>query len=955
MPPSFRGVLYHEFYPPLGAALSLIKGKARVNDKQTSGRHLSGAPPPTPTAEPLEKLILQLAAELAYLRPLLPYPGWRFDAEWDNPDHVYRLRRQIWTYFRDRGAETPFDMPWYHGLRLRLFLGNELSRQVFIGGCIEPNEMALFAEVLRPGMVFIDVGANEGIFTLLAAAIMGPDAQVIAIEPSSREYTRLLHNLVANKLTSVSVCQVALSDRTGQGELVIADAVHSGHNTLGAFVHEDVYALRRELVDLRKLDDVVKDAGMNRVDVVKIDAEGAEARILYGASEVLRRMRPLLVFEALPEALERQGNSLDELLGYLGSLDYHFFGLDAGTGRPAPLCSTQSHETIIAAPHESTFPSGLYAKFDLPVAKLEKRPRQVTVNSSRSLELSETAHDGVNSERPYLSVVVASRNDDHGGALLQRMQTFVNAFVGQCCRHSLSAELILVEWNPPPGKPSLAEALQWPVEASPCQIRIIEVSQCIHSMYKHADALPLYQMIAKNVGIRRARGQFILATNIDILLNDELVRFLAAHKLRQDKMYRIDRYDVMSGVPVHAPVAEQLSYCATHLLRINSRDGTYPLTPAGQRLDSPMDIRVASVPGSEVISKKVCFVSGWYPPEQHFGEIFRWAGHDAVLAVDGPSEGSWTLALEMEPGPSCQPQPLTFQVIDGTDQVIGQVTITKRAIVLISIPDSPPHGSIVRIHTLSGGRPLAYDPRILNFRVFRCQLIQHTPAAGMSVEVWPVRLPARIRSTVTRFSRLFHSFLNAEGEQRISVPFTGSMVRWLDIQVNAGGLSFRVPRTRARSRLGSRNSAGVCAQGVEPATDSLTLHTNACGDFTLMARECWHTLRGYPEFDAYSFNLDALLCIAAHHAGIQEEVLKEPMRIYHIEHAQGSGWTPEGERHLFKRLAAKGIPYLDWKLVSFWASQMRNLERPMIFNRDDWGLRDFDLREICLTRSSSSL
>lgn len=205
-------------------------------------------------------------------------------------------------------------------------------------------------------------------------------------------------------------------------------------------------------------------------------------------------------------------------------------------------------------------------------------------------------HAGV----PYLSVVAASRNDDHGGSLLRRMQTFVNAFIAQCRRHGLSAELILVEWNPPADRPPLAEALQWPRDLGPCRVRIIEVPPALHQRYQHAAALPLYQMIAKNVGIRRARGRFVLASNIDILFNDELMHFLAENKLDPDRMYRMDRYDAMADVPVDASPDQQLAYCQTHLLRINLREGTMPLTPTGEFVDKQAPDGIS-------------FGRGWYP------------------------------------------------------------------------------------------------------------------------------------------------------------------------------------------------------------------------------------------------------------------------------------------------------------------------------------------------------
>jgi hypothetical protein len=123
------------------------------------------------------------------------------------------------------------------------------------------------------------------------------------------------------------------------------------------------------------------------------------------------------------------------------------------------------------------------------------------------------------------------------------------------------------------------------------------------------------------------------------------------------------------------------------------------------------------------------------------------------------------------------------------------------------------------------------------------------------------------------------------------------------------------------------------------------LHTNACGDFTLMAREHWCDLRGYAEMDLFSMNLDSLFCFAAHYGGAREEMLSDPMRIYHIEHGMGSGWTPEGQAKLFERTAAKGLSFIGNDEILAMATQMRRLGAPMIFNHEDWGLAEFDLKE----------
>jgi hypothetical protein len=181
---------------------------------------------------------------------------------------------------------------------------------------------------------------------------------------------------------------------------------------------------------------------------------------------------------------------------------------------------------------------------------------------------------------PYLSVVVTARNDDHGGDLLARMQVFVRGLVAQCDRYRLPAELIVVEWNPPADRPGLADALEWP-ESSWCVTRIIEVPHELHATLDHADQLPLFQMIAKNVGIRRARGEFVLATNIDILFPDDLMAELARRELQHDRLYRVDRHDVALEPDPGLPFEEMLRRCPENVVRAYTRMSTDDLVSGG--------------------------------------------------------------------------------------------------------------------------------------------------------------------------------------------------------------------------------------------------------------------------------------------------------------------------------------------------------------------------------------
>ncbi len=181
---------------------------------------------------------------------------------------------------------------------------------------------------------------------------------------------------------------------------------------------------------------------------------------------------------------------------------------------------------------------------------------------------------------PRLSVVVTSRNDNHGGDLTRRMQIFLDCWIAQCKRHSLTSELIFVEWNPPADRPPLSEALVWPDDPGPCSVRIVTVPNHLHARLAHSDKLSLFQMIAKNVGIVRARGDFILSTNVDLVFSDALFRFFSSQSLVPGRIYRSDRVDVSAGIIEGSSLDAALAYCESHVLRAARHDGIWLVPPA---------------------------------------------------------------------------------------------------------------------------------------------------------------------------------------------------------------------------------------------------------------------------------------------------------------------------------------------------------------------------------------
>jgi FkbM family methyltransferase len=299
-----------------------------------------------------ESRLLELARSLTSVRPLLPFPGWHFDSEWDNPDLSYLFRQRIWDICRRRGRDLPLEITWYDGLRVCLRLSNDLSKQLFIGGCYDPNEFFFLGRFLKSGMTVVDAGANEGLYTLFAAQSVGPQGKVWAFEPSSREFDRLRLNVENNGLTNTRLFPYALADSSGERELLIADPEHAGQSTLGRFSNEVVRTVRQEKVPVRRLDDLVSQEGLKRLDLIKLDVEGAEVRVLQGAGNVLRQLRPLILFEVLEQALIHQESSLNELLELLHDAHYSLWRFDPGTGIPVPAASLTSVENMLAVPLE---------------------------------------------------------------------------------------------------------------------------------------------------------------------------------------------------------------------------------------------------------------------------------------------------------------------------------------------------------------------------------------------------------------------------------------------------------------------------------------------------------------------------------------------------------------------------------------------------------------------------
>jgi hypothetical protein len=113
------------------------------------------------------------------------------------------------------------------------------------------------------------------------------------------------------------------------------------------------------------------------------------------------------------------------------------------------------------------------------------------------------------------------------------------------------------------------------------------------------------------------------------------------------------------------------------------------------------------------------------------------------------------------------------------------------------------------------------------------------------------------------------------------------------------------------------------------------VHSNACGDFTLLARTDWERVGGYAELEMFSLHLDSLLLYEAHYTGLRQRTL--PGAVYHLEHGMGFKPDVESLRTLTKRIESAAIPQISNELFMEWIVQMYRQRAPMRLNTAAWG------------------
>jgi len=232
------------------------------------------------------------------------------------------------------GFAPPVQVEVEPGMVMVLDPGDVIDREILATGKWSDNVWGLIEQHLEDGSVLIDVGAHIGSMTLRASNRVGLSGVIVAVEPNPVTAIRLRRNIAASGSANVRVRQVACGRMRDSLDLYAGPPENSGATSLSrlfAMQHssdgETVYR-----VEVVPLDEIVESLGLERVDVIKIDTEGAEVEVLRGATRTLEQLRPAIVLETVDDHLKTMGDSLEILEDLLAQAGYvQIDGLDRDT------------------------------------------------------------------------------------------------------------------------------------------------------------------------------------------------------------------------------------------------------------------------------------------------------------------------------------------------------------------------------------------------------------------------------------------------------------------------------------------------------------------------------------------------------------------------------------------------------------------------------------------------
>jgi FkbM family methyltransferase len=204
-------------------------------------------------------------------------------------------------------------------LKIKLHLHEWIQQQIFFFGTFDPRGINFLKKNLNPGDVFIDIGANIGCYSLIASSLTGDNGKIIAFEAVTNVYDQLIYNISINKISNIRAEKLAIFEKRDILKFFLSSDENLGMSSI--FRH-DTESGKTEDVEAVSLDEYLADYPLERVNLIKIDIEGAEMHALKGMKNTIEKHFPVLMIEINNDVLPDKSLVQNEIMGFLISHGY---------------------------------------------------------------------------------------------------------------------------------------------------------------------------------------------------------------------------------------------------------------------------------------------------------------------------------------------------------------------------------------------------------------------------------------------------------------------------------------------------------------------------------------------------------------------------------------------------------------------------------------------------------
>ena len=206
-------------------------------------------------------------------------------------------------------------------IKMEVDISRSMGSAIYWTGFHEFREFIFLHRFLKPEMIFVDIGANQGEYSLFAAKRL-TQGRVLAFEPLPSILKVLKKNIELNQFKVIEVFELGLSDKE---EMLKIHEIEDEHEGLATFYPGERKGLAEFEVQLKTLDDVVEKSNCPRVDFIKLDIEGGELKALKGSRKTIGKFKPLVMVEINNDTYQAAGYSSTDIVEFFSALNYHPF------------------------------------------------------------------------------------------------------------------------------------------------------------------------------------------------------------------------------------------------------------------------------------------------------------------------------------------------------------------------------------------------------------------------------------------------------------------------------------------------------------------------------------------------------------------------------------------------------------------------------------------------------